>query len=175
MSILDISLLIILAGFVINGLSKGLISLVGRLVGLLTGVFIAGHFHVGVFYWARDTFNISGNEFIGKIITFIVILILATYLIDAIFRILEKVFNLIAIIPGSKYINNLAGAVLGFIEGALFLGLIIFIISRYAYLGDLLGLGEKLASSIVVPSLLKLVDFILPFLPEALRLLKGLI
>ena len=139
MSILDISLLIILAGFVINGLSKGLINLVGRILGLFVGVFVAGHFHAAIFYWARE------------------------------------VFNILAIIPGSKYLNNLAGAALGFLEGALFLGLIIFISSQYAALGNLLGLGEKLGNSVIVPILLKIVDFILPFLPEALRLLKTLV
>ncbi len=175
MSILDISLLIILAGFVINGLSKGLINLVGRILGLFVGVFVAGHFHAAIFYWAREVFNISGNEFVGKIITFIVVFILATYLIDLVFKLLEKIFNILAIIPGSKYLNNLAGAALGFLEGALFLGLIIFISSQYAALGNLLGLGEKLGNSVIVPILLKIVDFILPFLPEALRLLKTLV
>lgn len=175
MSILDISLLIILAGFVVNGLSKGLINLVGRILGLFIGIYIAGHFHVSIFYWAREAFNISGNEFIGKIITFTVVFILATYLIDLVFKLLEKIFNILAIIPGSKYLNNLAGAVLGLLEGALFLGLIIFITSQYALLGNLLGLGEKLGNSVIVPWLLKVVDFVLPFLPEALRLLKSLV
>jgi uncharacterized membrane protein required for colicin V production len=175
MSILDISLLIILAGFIINGFSKGLINLVGRIVGLFAGVYIAGHFHTAIFFWAKNSFNISGNEFVGKIITFILVFILATYLIDLLFHIIEKAFNLLAIVPGSKYLNNLAGAILGFFEGALFLGLIIFIASRYAFFGDLLGLGEKLGASVIVPILLKIVDFVLPILPEALRLLKELI
>lgn len=175
MSILDISLLIILAGFVINGLSKGLINLIGRILGLFIGIYIAGHFHVSIFYWAREVFSISGNEFIGKIVTFTVVFILATYLVDLVFKLLEKIFNILAIIPGSKYLNNLAGAVLGFLEGSLFLGLIIFIASQYASLGNLLGLGEKLGNSVIVPLLLKIVDFTLPFLPEALRLLKSLV
>ena len=175
MSILDISLLIVLAGFIINGLFKGLINLVGRILGLFVGIYIAGQFHVFIFSWAKSAFNISGNEFIGKIITFIVVFILVTYLVDLIFKLLEKFFNLIAIIPGSKYINNLAGAMLGFFEGALFLGLIVFIISRYAYLGDLLGLSSGLSNSIIVPVLLKIVYFVLPFLPETLRLLKEII
>jgi hypothetical protein len=96
-------------------------------------------------------------------------------LVDVVFKLLEKIFNILAIIPGSKYLNNIAGAVLGFLEGALFLGLIIFIASRYASLGNLLGLGEKLGDSIIVPILLKVVYFVLPFLPEALRLLKNLV
>ena len=172
MSILDISLLIILAGFIINGLSKGIINLVGRILGLFAGVYIASTFHVSIFTWAQGAFNISGNAFVGKIITFILVFILATYLIDVVFKILEKVFNLLAIIPGTKYLNNIAGAILGFFEGALFLGLIIFIALQYAAGGDLFGLKTALEASFVVPLLLKIVNLVLPLLPEIFKTLK---
>jgi len=175
MSILDISLLIILAGFIINGLFKGLINLVGRVLGLFIGVYIASHFHVQIFQWARGVFNININQSAGQIISFIVVFILATYLIDLLFKLIEKIFNLLAIIPGSKYLNNLAGAILGFFEGALFLGLIIFVASRYALIGSLLGLDEKLSNSLVSPFLLKIVDLALPILPEALKTIQKII
>lgn len=175
MSILDISLLIILAGFVINGLFKGLINLVGRILGLFIGVYIASNSHVQIFTWAQEVFNISGSGAIGKIVTFILVFIISTYLVDVVFKLIEKIFNLIAIIPGSKYINNLAGAALGFFEGALFLGLVFFIISHYVVIGDLLGLGEKLDASLIIPILLKVVDLVLPLLPNALQAIKLLI
>jgi len=174
MSIFDISLLIILAGFIINGLAKGLIRLLGRILGLFAGVYIASNFHVQIFLWAQDKFNITGNEFVGKIIAFIVIFIIATYLVDIFIKLLEKIFHLIAFIPGSKYINNLAGGVIGFLEGALFLGLIIFIISHYVSAGNLFGLKDIMDASFVTPILLKVVNISLPLLPDFFKTLKEL-
>jgi len=171
MSIFDISLLVILIGFVLNGLVKGLIDLLGRVVGLIVGAYIASHFYLSVFEWNWIK-NIFVNHIsLGKVITFIVLFILVTRLIGFGFKLIEKVFNLIAIIPGSKYLNNIAGAVLGFFEGALFLGLIIFVVSRYALISDFLGLSAQLQNSIFSPVLLKIVNLILPVLPEALKAL----
>ena len=70
-------------------------------------------------------------------------------------------------------INNLAGALLGFLEGSLFLGLIIFVASRYAIIGNFFG--DQLSTSIISPLLLKIVNLILPILPEALKALKSII
>ncbi|MFZ4632474.1 MAG: CvpA family protein [Patescibacteria group bacterium] len=173
MSIFDICLLIILFGFIFNGLSKGLINLLGRVVGLIVGAYIASNFHVQFFELIKKFFN--GNESMGKIVSFIVLFFIVTLIMDIIFKMIEKIFNFIAFIPGSKYINNLAGAVLGFFEGSLFLGLIIFVISRYALIGNLLGLSGQLTNSVVSPYLLKIVNIILPILPEALKALKSII
>lgn len=173
MSILDICLLIILIGFVLNGMFKGLINLLGRVVGLIVGAFVASHFYLTVFAWSESIYN--GRDALGKILSFIVLFIVVTRLMDLVFKLIEKTFNLIAVIPGSKYLNNIAGAVLGFFEGALFLGLIIYVISRYALVGSLLGLSEQLTNSVICPALLGIVNIILPILPEALKALKSII
>jgi hypothetical protein len=59
------------------------------------------------------------------------------------------------------------------LEGALFLGLIIFVASRYAIIGNFFG--DNIAQSFIAPWLLKVVDIILPVLPEALKALKSII
>lgn len=173
MSIFDIVLLIILGGFILNGLSKGLINLLGRVLGLVIGAYISSHFYLQFFELIKNIFK--GNDSVGKIICFIVLFLVVTRLVDLLFKILEKFFNFIAFIPGSKYINNIAGALLAFFEGALFLGLIIFVISRYAVVGNLLGISDQLTNSMVAPFLLKIVNLILPVLPEALKALKSII
>lgn len=173
MSIFDIVLLIILAGFILNGLSKGLINLLGRVVGLIIGAYISSHFYLQFYELIKNIFN--GKDSIGKIVSFIVLFFIVTRLMDFLFKLIEKVFNFIAFIPGSKYINNLAGAVLGFFEGALFLGLIIFVVSRYAFVGNMLGISGQLTSSTVSPLLLKVVNLILPILPDALKTIKSII
>ncbi len=171
MSTFDISLVIILLGFVLNGLFKGLIRLLGHVVGLIIGAYIASHFYLFFFEWWKSIFN--GHDAVGKAVTFIVLFTLVTWVMDFVFKLIEKLFNLIAIIPGSKYINNVAGAVLGFLEGALFLGLIIFVISRYALIGNFFG--SQLTTSVVAPFLLKIVNIILPILPDALKALQSII
>lgn len=171
MSIFDICLLVILVGFILNGLFKGLIRLLGHVVGLIIGAYISSHFYLLLFDWWKNIFN--GHDAVGKVVSFIVLFVVVTRLMDFVFKLIEKFFNFIAIIPGSKYLNNLAGAILGFIEGALFLGLILFVISRYALISNFFG--EQLTNSLLAPVLLKIVNIILPILPEALKALKSII
>ena len=177
MSIFDISLLVILAGFVLNGLLKGLIRILGNFVGLLFGAYIASHFYLVFFDWWKDWSWwqkwTTDHESAGKIISFIVLFVLVTRLFGLLVMVVERIFKFIAIIPGSRFINNLLGAILGFLEGALFLGLIIFVISRYTMLGNYFG--DQLTASVVAPVLLKVVNIILPILPDALKALKALI
>lgn len=171
MIIFDIVLAVILATFVWGGLVKGLIRSVGRIIGLIIGAFVASHFYLTFFEWGR---SLAGNhEAAGKIIAFIVLFIVASSLVNLIFFIIEKIFNFIAFIPGSRYLNNILGALLGLLEGSLFLGLIIFVASRYAIIGNLFG--DSLAKSVIAPWLLRVVDIILPVLPEALKALKSII
>jgi uncharacterized membrane protein required for colicin V production len=171
MSIFDISLIIILAGFTFSGLFKGLIRSLGHLIGLLIGAYVASHFYLLFFSWWQNIFN--GHDSIGKVVSFIVLFIVVTRLTDLIFYLIEKFFNFLAFVPGSKYLNNLLGAILGFLEGALFLGLIIFVISRYSLITNFFG--SQLATSQIAPFLLKIVKIILPILPDALKALKAII
>jgi membrane protein required for colicin V production len=171
MSNFDIALVVILAGFVLNGLFKGLIRLLGHIVGLIVGAYVASHYYLVVFEWGKNLAN--GRDNIGKIVAFIIVFVVVTRLVDYLFVFVEKFFKFLAVIPGSKYINNLLGGILGFIEGALFLGLILFVVSRYAFIGNFFG--DQLINSQVAPFLLKIATLIMPVLPEALKALKALI
>jgi uncharacterized membrane protein required for colicin V production len=171
MSILDISLLVILCAFVCNGLFKGLIKILGNVVALIFGAYLASHYYLAFYAWAHHWVNTSEN--VGKILAFIVLFVLITRLANLVFFLIEKIFNFIAVIPGSRYINNILGALLGFLEGALFLGLIIYVVSRYSLIDDYLG--GQLTSSHVAPFLLKVVNIILPVLPAALKALQSII
>jgi len=171
MSIFDIVLLLIVAGFVFNGLAKGMIRLLGNLVGLIIGAFVASHFYLTFFEWSKHL--MSGHENIGKVISFIVIFVVAAKLTDLVFVLIEKLFNLVSFIPFTKLINRLLGGILGLVEGSLFLGLIIFVSSRYAIIGSLFG--NQLITSKMAPLLLKTVDIIMPVLPEALKALQSIL
>lgn len=171
MSIFDICLVIILAVFTFSGLFKGLIRSLGHLVGLVIGAYIASHYYLLVFKWGADL--AKGHDNVGKVVAFILLFIVVTRLIYLAFYLIEKFFNFIAIIPGSKYINNILGGALGFLEGSLFLGLIIFVASRYTLIGN--AFGHELTLSKIAPFLLKITDIILPFLPAALKALQSVV
>jgi membrane protein required for colicin V production len=171
MSIFDISLLVIIGGFMVSGLFKGLIRLLGHIVGLIVGAYIASHFYLLVYDWSKNLFN--NHENAGKIVVFIVLFIVVTRLSAWLFVLLEKVFKFMAVIPGSKYINNVLGGILGALEGSLFLGLIIFVAIRYTPIGAVFS--EQLTGSVIAPLLLKVVNIILPILPDALKALQTVI
>jgi len=171
MAIFDIVLLIILAGFVFYGLFFGLIRTLGSLVGVVVGAFVASHYYIPIFNWARDLF--FGFDNLGKVIAFVLLFTLVNRLIGFIFIILDRTFDVISIIPFLKTFNRLAGAILGFIEGALVLGLILYVSARYSFLPGFFA--EWLVNSRVVPFLLKFTNLLLPLLPDVLKKLKSLI
>jgi len=173
MIIFDIVLIVLLAGFVFSGLRKGLIRSLGRIIGLIIGAYVASHFYLTFFEWGYSYAWVASHEASAKVIAFIILFIVASSLTNLVFYLIEKIFNLIAIIPGSRYLNNILGAILGLLEGSLFLGLVVFVASRYALIGNLFG--DNLVKSVIAPWLLKVVNIFLPVLPEALKALKSII
>lgn len=171
MSYFDIGLLIVLLGFVANGLAKGLIRLLGQVVGLIIASYAASHFYLTFYEWGKDMVNFGdGTE---KFLSFIILFILVSSVIGAVFIVIEKIFNLISIIPFTKLINRLLGGALGLLEGSLSLGLILFVAARYTWIDSLLG--NQLIASKVAPALIKVATIIMPFLPDALKALKSII
>ncbi len=170
MPILDIILLLILAGFVFYGLFYGLIRTVGSLLGVVVGAYLASRFYLVVFDWFQYLF--FGHENAGKIITFIILFALINRLVGFVFAIIDRTFDLISIIPFLKTINRLAGAALGFILGGLVIGLLLYVASRYISV----GLYEQyLSTSKFVPYFIKFNGLLLPLLPEILKKIKGVI
>ena len=171
MSAFDISLVVILVGFVISGLFKGIIKMIGGIVGYFAGAFIASHYYLNFYTWI-DTF-INGKENVLKIVSFIVLFLLTAKIVALIFLLLEKVFKLAAFIPGSRFLNNILGALFGFVQGALLMGLMVYLLSRYLNMGD--ALAQLIMSSQVAPILLKINNIAAPFLPEAFKSLVSFI
>lgn len=171
MSYFDIGLLVILLGFVGHGLAKGLIRLLGQVVGLIVASYVSSHFYLTFYEWGKDIVNWSdGTE---KFLSFIILFVLITSLVGGVFIIIEKIFDLISIIPFTKLINKLLGGALGLLEGSLSLGLILFVAARYTWIDGLMG--HQLVASKVAPWLIKVANIIMPFLPEALKALKSII
>jgi membrane protein required for colicin V production len=171
MVLFDTILIVILAGFVFYGLFKGIIKMIGDLAGLLIGAWIASHYYINFSNWLAQ-FNI-GSDYILKIIAFVVLFALASKLIAFVFSLLEKVLKLVFLIPFVKTLNRLLGAVLGFAIGSISIGLILYVISKYVPAGT--NLATWLINSEVSPFLLSTAKILMPLLPEALKLLTGII
>ncbi len=166
----DLVLILFLAGFVFNGLAKGLIRLLGRILGLVIGAIIASYYYIPFYNWSLN--YVSLGEGVGKVLSFIVLFVVATRIIDWIFVYLEKLFKFISIIPFTKLINRLLGGVLGFLEGALFLGVIVYVINQYAFLDGLFS--SQMETSMLVPYLLWFIQILLPILPEAIKAVESI-
>ncbi|MFH0854492.1 MAG: CvpA family protein [bacterium] len=168
-SFFDVILLILLAGFVFFGLFLGLIKAIGEIIGIIAGAWVAGNYFLLLAGWITNLTGISHN--IIKVGAFLFLFILVNRLIGLIFWILDKIFHILAIIPFLKTINRLAGAILGLFEGAMVLGLTIYILSKYSISAWLDG---SLAVSKVAPVLVRVARILLPLIPAAIRAIKGI-
>lgn len=164
-------MLFILAGFVFYGLFFGLIRAIGSLAGVIAGVWAAVHYYLPAYAWAKDLF--FGYDTIGKVITFILLFTIINRLLGLAFSLLDRTFHLLSIIPFLKTINRLGGAIFGFLEGGLVLGLIIFVLEKNFLLGG--WFASIFSNSRVVPYLVKFIEALAPILPEALAKLKFII
>ena len=170
-SIFDVILILFLGGFVFYGLFKGLIKLLGDIIGLIVGAWAASHYYLVAYDWLKWLY--FGRENLGKVISFVIVLLVAIRLVSWLFILLQKVFDIMSIIPFLKSINKLAGGILGLIEGISVLGLIIYMASRYSFVTSFFG--AQLASSQVAPLLAKAVNILTPLFPAALKMLQSLI
>jgi membrane protein required for colicin V production len=169
--LIDVVLLIVLFGFVFYGLFFGFIRSLGSLVGVLVGAILASRLYLIVFDWFQDFF--MGHDNLGKVVVFIILFTLINRLVGILFYIIEKVFNLLTIIPFLKTINRLLGAVFGFITGGFFIGLILYVANKYAFIEH--WVGKWLVDSFLAPIFLKFANYLLPLLPEMLKKLQSLI
>lgn len=171
MMIVDVVLLIILAGFVFYGLFFGLIRTIGSLAGFIIGVWLANLTYLLVFGWLRNLF--FGFDNTGKILIFMLVFTLINRLVSFAFAILDRTFDFISIIPFLKTINRLAGAAFGLIEGGLVLGLVLSLLLSYPIIGG--WLNSVLARSQIMPYLVAFIEIVKPILPEILKRLKSLL
>jgi uncharacterized membrane protein required for colicin V production len=155
--IVDVVLIVLLSGFIFYGLFFGLIRTVGA--------------YLPVSELIEPIFFNYNN--LGKVLVFLVLFTLINRLVGFGFYLLEKIFNVISIIPFLKTINRLGGAVLGFLTGGLSIGLLLFVVSRYTLLDSILG--RWLVDSKLAPMFLKMNDFLLPLLPVVLKKLQAII
>ncbi|HBR13837.1 MAG TPA: hypothetical protein DD697_04015 [Candidatus Komeilibacteria bacterium] len=97
---------------------------------------------------------------------FLLVFILVNRAVALVFWIIDKVFNIVAIIPGLKSLNHLLGGIFGLLEGLIFIGIIVYVLSFFP-LTD--GLGNSVAKSRfagIMETVGKISD---PFIPDDLK------
>lgn len=169
--IIDVILLLILAGFVFYGLFFGLIRTTGAFLGVFVGAVLASRLYLPVSDWVESFF--FGYVNLGKVIVFLILFSLLNRLTGFLFYLLDRAFNIISIIPFLKTINRLGGAALGFLTGSLSIGLVLYVAGKYAFLDH--WFGQWLAKSEFSQFFLSFAKMLLPLLPEVLKKIQSLI
>lgn len=170
MNVLDIVLLVILAGFILSGFFAGIIHMIGSLVGLLVGAWAAGHYYGVLAGWIAPL--VGGNANLASIIAFFVVFVVVNRLFGLVVFIVDKIFKIIAIIPFLKTFNRLLGAGLGLIEGTLVLGLAVYFASRFSFAA---AFEAALRGSEIAKALYNIGLILAPLLPEAVRAIKSVL
>lgn len=165
----DLILLIILLVFIILGLALGFVHTLGSILGTFAGAFIAGFLYDGLGTLLEKAF---GHPNLMKIFAFIFLFLLVNRFVGFIFYILDAIFHFLTIIPFLKTINRLLGAILGFFEGLLFIGLSLFVIARFPISLWFTGVLE---SSRIAPIFIKVSGILQWMLPEVLKQLQSVI
>ncbi len=164
----DIVIIVVVALFALSGLRSGFIKTLGSLLGTILGVYIAGH------YYAPLTdllvkFTGWAPNFI-RIVVFLLLFIISNRLIGLLFWFINKAIGIITRLPFLSTIDHVLGAVVGFVEGVLVVGIAIFFITRYP---PSQGFMTKLGESKMAPKAVQAASFLWPLLPKELVDLVG--
>ena len=164
MSFIDIIILIILALFVWKGIKMGLIEAIGGIVGLFIGVFLAGRYYAQVAEVIEGV--VFGSQILATILAFLLVFIVVNRGVALIFWIVDRIFHIVAIIPGLKSLNRLLGGIFALIEGLIFIGIIVYVLSFFPLTNKLSASVEKSKFAGIMETVGKIST---PFIPDSLE------
>ncbi len=170
LTLLDFILLIILFFFAFGGFFFGLIRTLGSLAGAVVGVVVAANYFQPIANWLGGLIGPSENWL--RIIAFTLLFIVASRLVALIFWIINKVFNLVKILPFMSFINRLAGLILGLAEGVVVLGVALVFLVKFPFVDSLIG---TLEASKIAEWLFGVGTWLLPILPQIFEQAKEII
>lgn len=166
MNVIDWIIVVFFALFVLSGWKEGLIMAVGGLLGFFVAIFLATHYYQYVGDWLSW---IIQNEHAQDIVGFTLILIVVSKGFGILLWFVNKIFNIIAIVPGLKLLNRIGGAGFGALQAILILG----IASNFAGYLPLTEKGvEALENSWAADWLAGASGWLTPLFPEAIEKLK---
>lgn len=172
MLFVDVILLILLVGFFIRGWQAGLIRMLAGLIGILAGIILAGHFSPVVSSWLIKLPFLTERENLAKVFSILIIFFSVSGLVGIGAYMVDSVFHIFTFIPFLKTFNRLAGGVLGLLAGVFIFGFLITTLNKFPLV---VFITQYLENSQVVPYVLMIHNLILPFWPQAIKQIKGII
>ncbi len=171
MSILDVGLIIYMLIHTLTGIKRGLIHVIGSLVGMIAGAYIALHYSLDIAKWFAEVSGFDIQQ-LGRWVMFLIVFIVISQIIGFLFWIAERAFGFLVHLPFISSINRLLGGVLAFFEGAFIVGLALY----YAKYLPVLELANAISLSKFAPWFIKISQIFLPLIPDAIKqAMKGLI
>lgn len=158
MNYIDIAVLVIIGASVALGLYWGLIRQVLSLVGMFAGVLLAGRYGSDVAAWLS---SVVSSQPLSEALGFIVVLIVVSSLASLLATLIHRFAGLLFL----GWLDHLAGAALGLIQGALAAS-VLLIVAAAVPVGPL---AEALAASQSAALLLRVFGALLLLLPDPLR------
>jgi uncharacterized membrane protein required for colicin V production len=170
MTFVELALIAVVCGFGIAGFASGLIQAIGSLIGVFVGTAVATRTYATVAGFALPLFG--GNEVAASIVSFIVIFLVTGRLIGLIVHLLDKAYKFLAFFPGLKMLNRIGGFVLGLLEGAFIVGVVLNLLIRLPLSPETV---QTIHDSQWLSNFLALGGWLLPLFPKALEEARDLI
>ncbi|MFZ2804027.1 MAG: CvpA family protein [Patescibacteria group bacterium] len=127
MLLVNIILILILMGFAGAGMKDGFVHTLGRVVGAVLGFVAANAWYIGASGFLAVFMPLGW----AKVLTFLIIYVVISHLVGLAFVLVDGVFRILSILPFLKSINSLLGLILGFFEGVLIVGGVIYLLLTF--------------------------------------------
>ncbi|MEK7102871.1 MAG: CvpA family protein [Patescibacteria group bacterium] len=165
MNTIDLVILIAFLIFGVLGFVRGFIQEVGSILGLFVGFFVAGKFAWPVAHYIRGGFAQypAIADVLSYIAGFFLVFLVVTFIFGILVKTVDKLFNLFAILPFLKTINRLGGALVGFLEGALLIATLLYMLTSLPI--NILFV-KQIKESTAGPIFLGIANVVKPFLPD---------
>jgi membrane protein required for colicin V production len=167
MTLFDIILLIIIGGFTMFGFWFGFFHTLGSLLGTFFGAFLAARYYAPMADWLISITGWGDN--VSRVVMFVIAFFIINRLVGFCFWIVDKTLSIVTNLPFIKSINRFAGMALGFFEGLISVGLVIFFIDKFPFSEKLTNM---IADSIVAPIANNAASVLWPMLPDALKMIN---
>lgn len=162
--ILDLILILIIVGFVLGGFKKGFVASLGSVVGFILTIIIMAR----LYPWLLTHFE---GGFWVKVLVFIFALIIISIIVSIVIWLIEKIFKFFHFIPGTKSLNRLLGAILGFISGLLITSFVVWMLLKLPM--DAEWFNNQIQNSYLVKPLLLVAYIWIPVVPKVYREVKN--
>ena len=171
MGFVDISILVVIVGFILYGFAVGLVQAAASLIGMVFSAIVAMHTYVDVANWILP--EAFANRFGVQLIVFLLIFVIVTSLVNVLIQVINKVFDVISAIPFTKSLNRLLGAVLGLLMGIVAVAAVLYASTLLPSLPE--GFAAAMDESWIARGVLFISGLLVFFFPDAIDKAKDMI